>query len=134
MSTYFSDYRPSHDVITLLFLPTDHHHLTHRVRPLRRKQRHLTHIAQTDGFRNPIQGRVISERFRDARTPISRHRLVNDALKEEVATDGPVHALSIVAMTPEKWQERVDKGEVVGPSPNCRGGDGSLPKKNEASI
>jgi BolA protein len=77
---------------------------------------------------------VISERFRDARTPISRHRLVNDALKEEVATDGPVHALSIVAMTPEKWQERVDKGEVVGPSPNCRGGDGALPKKNEASI
>lgn len=31
--------------------------LPHRVRPLRRKQRHLTRIAQTDGFRNPLQGR-----------------------------------------------------------------------------
>lgn len=74
---------------------------------------------------------VISDRFSDARTAITRHRLVNDALREEVAADGPVHALSIVAMTPEKWQERLDKGEVVGPSPNCRGGDGSLPKKND---
>lgn len=73
---------------------------------------------------------VISDKFKDAKTPISRHRLVNEALKEEVAADGPVHALSIVAMTPDKWQAKLDKGESVGPSPNCRGGDGSLPKKH----
>ena len=73
---------------------------------------------------------VISEKFKDARTPIARHRLVNATLEEEVAADGPVHALSIVAMTPEKWQRKLDKGDEVGPSPNCRGGDGSLPKKN----
>jgi len=73
---------------------------------------------------------VISDKFKDARTPISRHRLVNAALKEEVATEGPVHALSIIAMTPDKWQDKIEKGEsLVGPSPSCRGGDGSLPKR-----
>ena len=73
---------------------------------------------------------VISDKFKDARTPIARHRLINSTLSEEVAADGPVHALSIVAMTPDKWEQRVAKGEEVGPSPNCRGGDESLPKKN----
>lgn len=77
---------------------------------------------------------VISDKFKDANTPISRHRLVNATLKEEVAADGPVHALSIIAMTPEKWDKMVKaKGgvvdDVVGPSPKCRGGDGSLPSK-----
>ena len=72
---------------------------------------------------------VISDKFKNAKTPISRHRLVNTILKEEVASDGPVHALSIIALTPEKWQEKIDKGELVGPSPSCRGGDGSLPPK-----
>ena len=77
---------------------------------------------------------VISDKFKDARTPITRHRLVNTILKEEVASNGPVHALSIIAMTPEKWNEMVkNKGgtvdDVVGPSPKCRGGDGSLPPK-----
>ena len=54
--------------------------------------------------------------------------MVNGALKEEL--DGPVHALSIVAMTPEKYAESVEKGDVIGSSPSCRGGDGSLPKKH----
>ena len=79
---------------------------------------------------------VVSDAFGEARTPVMRHRLVNDALREEVASDGPVHALSIVAMTPDKWRERVERaraegsGDAVGPSPNCRGGDGSLPKRS----
>eukprot|EP00573_Skeletonema_grethae_P010948 CAMPEP_0201695346 /NCGR_PEP_ID=MMETSP0578-20130828/7340_1 /ASSEMBLY_ACC=CAM_ASM_000663 /TAXON_ID=267565 /ORGANISM="Skeletonema grethea, Strain CCMP 1804" /LENGTH=104 /DNA_ID=CAMNT_0048181189 /DNA_START=60 /DNA_END=371 /DNA_ORIENTATION=- len=51
---------------------------------------------------------VISEKFKEAKTPIKRHRLVNDVLREEVAADGPVHALSIVAMTPEKWGEKLE--------------------------
>ncbi|KAL3805157.1 hypothetical protein HJC23_003385 [Cyclotella cryptica] len=71
---------------------------------------------------------VVSTKFNEARTPIAKHRLVNDVLREEVA--GPVHALSIVAMTPEKWQETLEKGEMIGASPSCRGGDGSLPKRN----
>jgi BolA protein len=71
---------------------------------------------------------------------MGRHRLVNDVLKDDESGKLPVHALSIVAMTPDKWQERLSKEGsgnnnssdavvVVGPSPNCRGGDGSLPKK-----
>lgn len=53
---------------------------------------------------------------------------MNNALKEEL--DGPVHALSIVAMTPETYEESIERGEIFGSSPSCRGGDGSLPKKN----
>jgi hypothetical protein len=43
---------------------------------------------------------------------------------------GPVHALSIIAKTPAQWQTMVDSGTVTIPkSPNCMGGDGSLPSK-----
>lgn len=71
---------------------------------------------------------VVSAEFEKAKTPLQRHRLVNAALKEQL--DGPVHALSIVAKTPAQWQAMVDAGQQVGPSPSCRGGDGSLPPKN----
>mmetsp|Transcript_8064 Transcript_8064/g.17192 ORF Transcript_8064/g.17192 Transcript_8064/m.17192 type:complete len:141 (+) Transcript_8064:84-506(+) len=73
---------------------------------------------------------VISDKFKETRNSLARHRLVNEILKEEIAADGPVHALSIVAMTPDKWKEKLDNGETIGASPNCRGGDGSLPKRN----
>ncbi|EJK60184.1 hypothetical protein THAOC_19512, partial [Thalassiosira oceanica] len=76
---------------------------------------------------------IISDSFKAAKTPIARHRLVNEILRDEVASDGPVHALSIVAMTPDKWEDKINKGGVIGPSPNCRGGDGSLPSKNGRS-
>lgn len=69
---------------------------------------------------------IISTQFQN-KTPIAKHRLVNNVLKQEL--DGPVHALSIVAMTPDKWDSGVD----IGSSPSCRGGDGSLPKKSSAS-
>ena len=75
--------------------------------------------------------RVQAGRIRDA--ILRRRRLVNDALREEVAADGPVHALSIVATTPERWREKMmERGgeDAVGPSPRCLGGDGSLPKRN----
>ena len=65
------------------------------------------------------------------KTPLARHRAVNTVLAEEVASDGPVHALSIVAKTPAQWEKMIQEGKVdaIGPSPNCRGGDGSLPKR-----
>lgn len=88
-----------------------------------------TIIYRPTGSETHFKVIVISDKFKETRTPIARHRSVNDVLKEEVAADGPVHALSIVAMTPDKWQEKIDKGETVGASPNCRGGDGSLPKR-----
>jgi len=59
--------------------------------------------------------------------------MVNQCLTEEL--NGPVHALSIVAMTPVQWKKKMEQLEESGetyqpePSPDCRGGDGSLPKK-----
>lgn len=50
---------------------------------------------------------------------MQRHRLVNDILKEELQNG--VHALSIVAKTPQQWET---SDNVVESSPNCRGGFG----------
>ncbi|XP_022079797.1 bolA-like protein 1 isoform X3 [Acanthaster planci] len=58
---------------------------------------------------------VISERF-DKESLIKRHRLVNEALKDEL--DGPVHALSIQAKTPAQWNQNAS----VSKSPPCLGG------------
>lgn len=48
-----------------------------------------------------------------------RHRLVNDLLKEEL--NSGVHALSIVAKSPDQWD---NSEKIVEPSPKCRGGFG----------
>mmetsp|Transcript_28990 Transcript_28990/g.43557 ORF Transcript_28990/g.43557 Transcript_28990/m.43557 type:complete len:160 (-) Transcript_28990:270-749(-) len=93
-----------------------------------RNESHMHNVPQNSETHFKVI--VISDKFKDAKTPIKRHRLINETLREEVAADGPVHALSIVAMTPDKWQAKLDQGESVGPSPNCRGGDGSLPPKH----
>ncbi|PZC76100.1 hypothetical protein B5X24_HaOG205124 [Helicoverpa armigera] len=61
---------------------------------------------------------VVSDKF-EGLPLIKRHRLVNDLLKDELQSG--VHALSIVAKTPEQW-EKSDK--VVESSPNCKGGFG----------
>jgi len=60
---------------------------------------------------------VVSESFQDKK-PLARHRLVNDALEQELKSG--VHALSINAFTPEQWE----KGRQVDKSPNCMGGFG----------
>lgn len=67
---------------------------------------------------------VVSSQFDSVKSPIQRHRLINSALEEELA--GPVHALSIVAKSPAQWE----KNQQVSPSPSCKGGDGSLPKRS----
>ncbi|XP_051174163.1 bolA-like protein DDB_G0274169 [Leptopilina boulardi] len=61
---------------------------------------------------------VVSDKFND-QTLIKRHRTVNDILKEELASG--VHALSIVAKTPDQWE---DNAKTISPSPQCRGGFG----------
>ena len=50
-----------------------------------------------------------------AAPPLERHRQVNAALADELA--GPIHALSIVAKTPEQWAR-----SAVAASPECLGG------------
>jgi BolA protein len=58
---------------------------------------------------------VVSDAFVSVQL-VERHRAVNDALAAELA--GPVHALSIVAKTPEQWAKRPS----VPDSPACLGG------------
>lgn len=61
---------------------------------------------------------VVSDKFAD-QTRIKRHRMVNEILQHELKSG--VHALSIVAETPEQWKS---SDKIVEPSPNCRGGFG----------
>ncbi|XP_035427694.1 bolA-like protein 1 [Cygnus atratus] len=58
---------------------------------------------------------VVSGRFAGL-SPLQRHRLVHAALSAELA--GPLHALAIVARTPEQW----DADPRVPPRPPCLGG------------
>jgi stress-induced morphogen len=73
---------------------------------------------------------IVSPVFENiAKSPIQRHRLVHQALHDQFMDNGgTVHALSIVAKSPQQWQAMMDAGQRVPPSPKCHGGDGSLPK------
>ncbi len=59
---------------------------------------------------------VVAEEFATQKL-LERHRAVNRLLQQEI--EGPVHALSIHALTPEEWFER---GGRVTASPPCMGG------------
>ncbi len=64
---------------------------------------------------------VVTSQF-EGKGRLQRHRAIMKTLQEEL--DGPVHALAIDAWTPAEWAER---GARPGESPDCLGGDGSLP-------
>jgi len=59
---------------------------------------------------------LVSEAFED-KALLSRHRLVNKLLEEEL--NGGVHALALHTFTPDEW---VARGESAEASPACRGG------------
>ncbi|XP_025199744.1 putative bolA-like protein K11H12.1 [Melanaphis sacchari] len=59
---------------------------------------------------------IVSDEF-EGMPLIKRHRLVNTELTDELKSG--VHALSIVAKSPNQW-----KDEPVKSSPSCRGGFG----------
>ena len=59
---------------------------------------------------------VISECWKGI-SLLERHRAINEALATELQNG--VHALSIVAKTPEQWQKA---GGAIGESPECMGG------------
>ena len=108
--------------------------LTEAFSPLHLEVRNESHMHNVPANSETHFKVIIASAEFDApkcKTPLARHRAVNAALAEEVASDGPVHALSIVAKTPAQWEKMAQEGKVdaIGPSPNCRGGDGSLPKK-----
>lgn len=58
---------------------------------------------------------IVSEAF-VGQSRVQRQRMVYGLLNEELA--GPVHALSMRALSPEEWQ----KSTEFPASPNCRGG------------
>ncbi|KAK9875079.1 hypothetical protein WA026_005874 [Henosepilachna vigintioctopunctata] len=61
---------------------------------------------------------IVSEHFLNLPN-VKRHQLIYNLLKDEMQNG--VHALSIVAKTPQEW-DTADKN--IEPSPNCRGGFG----------
>lgn len=58
---------------------------------------------------------VVSERF-EGLSLLQRHRLVNEALREELSSR--VHALAIQAKTPQQW----GSNPALAKSPPCMGG------------
>ncbi|KAK6635675.1 hypothetical protein RUM44_000929 [Polyplax serrata] len=60
---------------------------------------------------------LVSKEFEN-KSLLQRHRMVNSALDYELKNG--VHALSIVAKTPDQWSAE----EKVEPSPKCLGGFG----------
>eukprot|EP00602_Paraphysomonas_sp_CaronLab_P003526 CAMPEP_0185025604 /NCGR_PEP_ID=MMETSP1103-20130426/8501_1 /TAXON_ID=36769 /ORGANISM="Paraphysomonas bandaiensis, Strain Caron Lab Isolate" /LENGTH=111 /DNA_ID=CAMNT_0027558843 /DNA_START=46 /DNA_END=381 /DNA_ORIENTATION=- len=58
---------------------------------------------------------IVSAAF-EGQNHLARHRLVNGILQEELKND--IHALSILAKTPEQWEEN----STVTKSPPCLGG------------
>ncbi|XP_070172728.1 bolA-like protein DDB_G0274169 [Polyergus mexicanus] len=61
---------------------------------------------------------IVSEKF-NKQPLIERHRVINELLQVELQES--VHALSIVAKTPEQWEA---SNKTVTASPACRGGFG----------
>lgn len=56
----------------------------------------VSHPSSPVGSETHFKVVIISDSFKAAKTPIARHRLVNEILRDEVASDGPVHALRYV--------------------------------------
>ncbi|PVV10618.1 MAG: BolA family transcriptional regulator [gamma proteobacterium symbiont of Ctena orbiculata] len=75
---------------------------------------HMHSVAE--GSESHFKLLIVSYAFKGEK-PISRHRLVNKVLAEEL--QGGVHALALHTMTPEEWFE---KGGKVPESPPCLGG------------
>ncbi|XP_048212870.1 bolA-like protein 1 [Perognathus longimembris pacificus] len=71
--------------------------------------------AVAPGSETHFRVAVVSSRF-EGLSLLQRHRLVHEALSEELA--GPVHALAIQARTPGQWRENPQ----LDTSPPCLGG------------
>ena len=74
---------------------------------------HLHNVAP--GSESHFKVTIVSRSFDDLML-IKRHRLVNQALQQELQQ---IHALALHTLTPEEWQAR---GGEVAASPRCRGG------------
>jgi len=68
-----------------------------------------------EGSESHFKVTLVSEQF-DSLMLIKRHRLVNQALSDEIKA---IHALALHTLTPQEW---FDKGGSVADSPQCMGG------------
>ena len=59
---------------------------------------HEGHAGHRPGGQSHFRVKIVAEAF-SGKPPVARHRLINEALKEELA--GPIHALAIKADAPE---------------------------------
>ena len=59
---------------------------------------------------------IVSEEF-EGMSLVKRHQRINAVRSEEI--EGPVHALSIRAKTPEQWE---NASGLIQPTPKCGGG------------
>lgn len=66
-------------------------------------EHHRGHAGWREGGETHFRVTVVADRFA-GKSRIDRHRTVNALLAEELA--GPVHALSLVALTPEEAERR----------------------------
>jgi stress-induced morphogen len=60
---------------------------------------------------------IVSTAF-EGKMPLARHRVVFGILDDEMTKKPGVHALSIIAKTPDEWA----RDEAVRQSPECLGG------------
>lgn len=74
---------------------------------------HMHNVAP--GSESHFKVTIVSNSFDDLML-IKRHRLVNQALQQELQQ---IHALALHTLTPQEWQAR---GGEVADSPRCRGG------------
>ena len=70
----------------------------------------------TGGCGQAFTSLIVSPEFRGL-TSLKRHRLVNAALKDEIAT---IHAWTAKCQTPEEWEK--DRGAAAPPTDGTTGG------------
>ncbi|KAI9321880.1 bola protein [Dichotomocladium elegans] len=69
---------------------------------------HVEVVDQSGGCGQMFDVVIVSPQFQDKRL-LARHRLVNEALKDEISK---VHAFSQKDLTPEEWEKKKERGEL----------------------
>ncbi|KAH8590880.1 bola protein [Bisporella sp. PMI_857] len=80
-----------------------------------------THVEIEDmsgGCGQAFSAIIVSPQF-EKKTTLARHRLVNSALKAEIAA---IHAWTPKCYTPEQWEKQIEEGKkVVAPGKATNG-------------
>ncbi len=59
-------------------------------------------LEDLTGTKDHYKARIVAEQF-EGQNRVARHRLVYDALSEEMK--GPIHALTLEVYTPQEWDD-----------------------------